>query len=282
MDHQRSIKALSDIVPFRRVFITGGASGLGLTLANCFAAQGWHIGLYDFQSDALTSAKRQLSLGKGRVCCYEGDVREPASLTAAVNDFAKHGLGIMINNAGVAAGGGFLERSNEDWHWTFDINLMGTVNGCRAALPHLQTHGGLLHNVASAAGFMASPLMSSYNASKAAVLSLSESLIAEYSDVPKIGISVSMPAFFKTELLQRLRASEQEHNVARLLMEHSGYTVEDAAKDILAGLARQQTYILAPRRLSTLWRWKRWFPQHYLQQFPRLRRKRIAALTSKY
>ena len=86
----------------------------------------------------------------------------------------------MINNAGVAGSGTLMEVPLEDWRWIVDINFMGVVHGARAAIPHLQRNGtGLLINVASAAAFASAPGMISYNATKAAVLSLSETLSGE-------------------------------------------------------------------------------------------------------
>ena len=99
-----------------------------------------------------------------------------------MNSFAAthDGLDVMINNAGVAGAGTLMEVSLEDWRWIIDINFMGVVHGARAAIPHLQRNGtGLLINVASAAAFASAPGMISYNATKAAVLSLSETLSGE-------------------------------------------------------------------------------------------------------
>lgn len=269
---------LTKLIDHKSVFITGGASGLGLALATIFAKDGWRIGIADIDNARLHDVKQMLVALGAEACAYEANVGDFSALKRAIDEFAADGLGIMINNAGIAAGGNFLERPLEDWQHVFNVNLMGVVHGCKAALPHLLPHRAILHNVASAASFMSAPMMSSYNASKAAALSLTETLVGEFSQALGLRISVSLPAFFKTNLLQSLRASEEEREVARLLMEHSGYTVEEAARDILAGLANGDTYIFAPAKLKLLWRFKRFLPQKFLKVLPEKRRKRIELL----
>lgn len=86
-----------------------------------------------------------------------------------------------------------------------------------------------------------------------------------------------MPSFFRTNLLKSARAPEQEMQTARLLMEQSGYSPQHAAEDILTAAAAGVFYAVLPRRYLTLWRWKRFFPLHFMRAFPRLRAKLVAA-----
>src|SRR5918999_777792 len=168
--------------PRKRAFITGASSGLGLALARALAGDGWTLGLFDRDVARLARVEADLSASGIPVLAYPGDVTLADELTVAVNSFAGtyDGLDVMINNAGVAAAGTLMEVPLEDWRWIIDINFMGVVHGARAAIPHLQRNGsGLLVNVASAAAFASAPGMSSYNATKAAVLSLSETLSGE-------------------------------------------------------------------------------------------------------
>ena len=274
-------KAIETKVDAKSVFITGGASGLGLALAKTFAIDEWRIGLADLNGAQLNEVRTELANYGADVIVYEVDVSDFSALKYAIDDFAKGGLGVMINNAGIAGGGNFLERPLEDWQRLFSVNVMGVVNGSKAALPHLLHNRAVLHNVASAASFMSAPMMASYNASKAAVLSLTETLVGEFSQEKNLKISVSMPAFFKTNLLSTLLASDDEREAARLLMEHSGYSVDEAAEDILAGIANGETYIFAPQKLKSLWRFKRYFPEWFLRVLPDKRRKRIEELRRK-
>ena len=275
-----AIDELRSRYPRRRVIITGGASGLGLEMSRRFASAGWRVGLFDADSTALVPAKQELEDRGGTVVDACVDVTNEATFRAAFEGFvrAQEGVDIVINNAGVAAGGRMEEIPVTDWTWVFAVNLMGVVHGCRLALPVFRDAGkGLLLNVASAASFVSSPEMSAYNASKAAVVSLSETLYGEVLET-RIQVSVAMPAFFKTNLLQRLRAPDDERESARLLMEHSGYTVEEAATDILAGIAKRKLYIFAPPKLKLLWYFKRLSPMEYFKRFPVMRQKRLARL----
>jgi NAD(P)-dependent dehydrogenase (short-subunit alcohol dehydrogenase family) len=256
----------------RREAITGAASGLGEVLTKRLANAGWSIA-------AIDSNPSVSRLGEN-IAGYAVDVRDLPAMEAALRDFIDRfdGLELMINNAGVAVGGEFLDIPNEDCNHALSINLMGAVNGIRAVLPLMQERGsGHIHTVASAAGFMSAPMMSAYNASKAAVVAMCETLRGELSNTG-IGVTVSLPAFFKTSLLHALRAPAEERDTARLLTEYSGYIVDQAADDVLRGIARGGFYVFAPARLKTLWRWKRINPGHYLAKFPALRLKRIEKL----
>lgn len=252
--------------PRKRAFITGAGSGLGLALARALGADGWSIGLFDHNLERLVAAESELTASGIAVLAYPGDVTHADELTVAVNSFAasNDGLDMMINNAGVAATGTLMEAPLEDWRWAIDINLMGVVHGCRAAIPHLQrSGGGLLINIASAAAFGAVPGMIPYNATKAAVVALSESLVGELRDIGT-QVSVVTPTFFATNLLESLRGPAATRARAEQLMQASGYTVDQVAADLLAAAAKGKIHIVLPRSARFIWRLKRWLPQLYL------------------
>jgi NAD(P)-dependent dehydrogenase (short-subunit alcohol dehydrogenase family) len=259
--------------PRKRAFITGAGSGLGLELVRALAGEGWSLGLFDRNLERLTAVEGTLSAAGIPVLAYPGDVTQADELTVAVNSFAAthDGLDLMINNAGVAGCGTLMEVSLEDWRWIIDINFMGVVHGCRAAVPHLQRNGtGMLINVASAAAFASTPGMGSYNATKAAVLSLSETLAAELRGAG-IQVSVVMPTYFKTGLLESFRGPEQSRSAAASLMENSGYSVTEVARDVLLLAGAGKTYILLPKTTRALWRLKRWMPGLFLKRIVALR-----------
>jgi NAD(P)-dependent dehydrogenase (short-subunit alcohol dehydrogenase family) len=209
------------------------------------------------------------------VLAYPGDVTQADELTVAVNSFAAShdGLDIMINNAGVSGAGTVMEIPLEDWRWMLDINFMGVVHGCRAAIPHLQRNGtGLLINVASAAAFASAPGMGSYNASKAAVLSLSETLMGELGGVG-IQVSVVMPSFFKTSLLESFRGPAQSLTYAERVMNASSYRADEVAYDVLRLAASGKPYIALPRSARMLWRLKRLMPRFFLNRLLALRER---------
>lgn len=262
--------------PRKRAFITGAASGLGLALGRAFIANGWTVGLFDRDETRLTQVDSELS-GKGTAVAYPGDVRHADELTVAINSFvASHGgLDVMINNAGVAAAGAVNETELTDWQWVLDINFIGVLNGARAAIPHLQLGGnGLMINIASAAAFAALPAMGAYNASKAAVLSLSETLYGELKPAG-IQVSVVMPTFFKTALLESLRGPPATHETAARLMAASNYSADDVALDLLEAAARGKLHIVLPRSARWLWRFKRFAPVGYLNAVGQIRARML-------
>lgn len=258
--------------PRKRAFITGASSGLGLELARSLAHDGWSLGLFDHNLERLTAVEGDLSAAGVAVLAYPGDVTQANELTVAVNSFAgtHDGLDLMINNAGVAGSGTLMEISLEDWQWIIGINFMGVVHGCRAAVPHLQRNGtGLLINVASAAAFASAPGMGSYSATKAAVLSLSETLCSELRGAGT-QVSVVMPTYFRSSLLDSFRGSDEARATAAALMQHSGYQSADAAHDLLQLAGAGKTYIVLPKSARALWRLKRWMPETFLRKVVRM------------
>jgi short-subunit dehydrogenase len=261
--------------PRRRAFITGASSGLGLELARALAGEDWVLGLFDRNVERLASIEADLSSCGVRVLAYPGDVTHPEELTVAVNSFAdiNDGLDVMINNAGVASAGTLMEVPLEDWRWILDINLMGVVHGARAALPHLQRNGrGLMINVASAAAFTSTPGLISYNVSKAAVLSLSETLSGELRN-SNTQVSVVMPTFFRSGLLESFRGPPEFLGKAMHLMASSNYRVEEVARDVLEQAGAGKTHIVLPASARWLWRLKRLTPRYFLSCVLALREK---------
>jgi NAD(P)-dependent dehydrogenase (short-subunit alcohol dehydrogenase family) len=209
----------------RAIFITGGASGIGLASARRFRAAGWSIGLGDIDDAAMTRAADELDAFAVRL-----DVRDRGQWKEALDGFvaATGRLDVLLNNAGIARYGLFEEVAPEEADLEVDINVKGVINGAYAALPHLRaTPGSRLVNVASVAGIVGSPGLAVYSATKFAVRGLSQALDAEFT---RFGVDVAcvMPFFVETPLLD---AGSQGTN--RTIRDAIGtapvYTVEDAA-----------------------------------------------------
>ena len=266
---------LASRFPGKRAFITGAGSGLGLAVSNALARDGWSLGLFDRNLERLTAVEGELSSAGVRVLAYPGDVTHADELTVAVNTFAAtcNGLDIMINNAGVAVSGNVMDITLDDWRWIVDINLMGVVHGCRAAIPHLQrNNSGLMINIASAAAFASAPQMATYNATKAAVVSLSETLVNELRS-SRTQVSVAMPSFFRSNLLESLRGDPATRASAERFMNASGYGAEEAAHDILKMAGAGKLYIVVPASARALWRLKRWMPGLFLKGIAAMRER---------
>lgn len=187
----------------RSIFITGGGSGIGRAAALHFAARGWFVGVADI-SEAGMAETLGLIAGDAK---WSGklDVRDRTAWDEALTAFAAAAGGridVMVNNAGIGAGGPIHELEPEEIDRCLDINLKGVLYGAQAIYPYLKATapGSALVNIASAAGIVGSAGMSVYCATKFGVRAVTESLDAEWS--PE-GITVASvcPAFIDTPLL---------------------------------------------------------------------------------
>ncbi len=188
----------------KTAFITGAASGIGLAISKVLARSGANVMLADIEAAALQSAReevRKYSVEKGA----EGDV-EVGSVVVDVTDresmadaleTVKAAFGsveLLFNNAGVNAAGALDEVSYEDWDWVLGVNLGGVINGVATFLPELKRHGSEAHmvNTASVGGLVGMRGLGVYNASKFAVVGLSEALRADMESYG-VGVSVLCP-----------------------------------------------------------------------------------------
>jgi len=257
--------------PGKRAIVTGAASGLGFAFAKQLSQAGWTLGLMDRNAGELAGARNALARADQTLYTYHVDVADAEGFGAAVTRFAQaeHGIELFINNAGVAAGGDFLATPLADWRWIVDINLLGVVHGCRAALQHMQpANAGCIVNIASAAAFACGAGMSAYSVTKAGVVALSESLMQEFAGTG-IRLTVAMPGFFATNLLTGSRGSAEVAAIARRLMQASSVGADAVAATILHAAADRRTHIVVPKEYRKLWRWKRWLPGHFVRSFPK-------------
>lgn len=260
---------LSRRFPSKRAFITGAASGLGLAMAQLLARDGWTLGVLDLDREALERAVTQLrTSGAANVTAYTGDVAAHEFVAASITGFsqANQGLDVMVNNAGVAVAGAVEATPVDDWNWIVGINLLGVVWGCRTALPVMKGQSsGLIFNIASSAGFAAAPQMSAYNATKAGVIALSETLASELAGTG-LQVSCAMPGFFRTHLLDHMRAPPEENRLAHRIMDKSGHDPDEAALALLGAAAAGELYVVWPPEYRWAWRLKRWFPRWFLKR----------------
>jgi NAD(P)-dependent dehydrogenase (short-subunit alcohol dehydrogenase family) len=260
---------LSRRFPAKRAFITGAASGLGLALASLLAHDGWTLGVLDVDATALNRAAAQLrEAGAAGVTAVTADVASHELVAEAIAAYAaaNNGLDLLVNNAGVAVAGALEVTPVADWNWIVGINLLGVVWGCRAALPIMRRQGsGLIFNIASSAGFAAAPQMSAYNVTKAGVIALSETLASEIAG-SGLQVSCAMPGFFRTHLLDHMRAPPEESRLAHRIMDNSGYDPDQAALALLGAVAAGRLYVIWPPQYRWAWRLKRWFPNWFLKR----------------
>ena len=273
----RPAMQLTDLYPHRRAFITGAASGLGRALCRQLAGDGWSIGMADVDESALAEAAEEIERAGGRPHRFVLDVTDADAFQTAAQSYTDghEGVDLVVNNAGIGAGGPFEETSLADWEAVLSVNLMGVIHGCRAFLPHLKAnpHGGHLVNVASIAAVAAAPRMSAYNVSKAGVKALSETLYGELKD-DDVHVSVLMPAFFETNIGTDMRGPDSAKQFAQTMMQRSDYSADDVARRALQETGRNRIHILMTDWTSRLiWHFQRLLPGTYVKQLPNRERE---------
>lgn len=242
--------------------VTGAASGIGLAMANRFAAAGMHVVLTDIEAEPLDKAVLEVAAHgtsvEGVIC----DVRSNADHEAAVKQaVALGGVHVLCNNAGVSGGGGVLWESNdEDWAWTIDVNLYGVIRGIRAAVPTMIEQGeGHVVNTASMAGLTSMPGTGAYSVAKHGVVVMSELLTHELAMAGHdgIGVSVLCPGWVATNLMESDRNRPDgpreevelspERQAAREALEtafHAGIEPSAVAEAVHQAVIERQFWIL--------------------------------------
>jgi NAD(P)-dependent dehydrogenase (short-subunit alcohol dehydrogenase family) len=257
----------------RRALVTGGASGLGLELVRLMADRGDRVLAVDLADDrpgSLPDVVEYLRL----------DVRSQHDWDRALARVREEwgGLDLLVNNAGVATGGRIDVEAISDWERVVDVNLLGVARGCHTFTPLLkEQRAGHIANVASLAGLVHGPGMASYNATKAGVVAISETLQFELAPWG-IDVSVVCPAFFRTNLHESFAgkdAAMQEAGV-RLITQAK----EDAAsiaRIVLHGIDARKKVILTERLGRQAWLTKRFarpvYERAMLAQAKRLARR---------
>lgn len=184
-------------------FITGGASGIGYAMAKAFAGAGMKVVIADIEKPALDAAVESFKESNAEVLGIELDVTDRDAMEAAAQQTVDHfgKVHVVCNNAGVGGGGPLDQASYNDWDWVLGVNLGGVVNGIQAFVNRIKSHGegGHIVNTASMAGLVGIGGMGVYNASKFAVVGISEALRQDLSG-QNIGVSVLCPGFVKTRI----------------------------------------------------------------------------------
>jgi NADP-dependent 3-hydroxy acid dehydrogenase YdfG len=249
----------------RTAIVTGAASGLGAAMARRLAADGFRVAITDRDGDGATALLDRGGFPAGSFA-MPLDVTDEAQWAALVERTGQDwdGVGVLVNNAGVAAAGPLHEDPLENWRWVFDVNVFGVVAGTRSVLPDMRSRqAGHIINIASFAALAGAPAMSNYGASKAAVVALSESLHTELAGTG-IVVSVACPAFIRTALLDTMRAPEDHYRQrAQRWMDQSGISAEDFAERVWTAAQRGDFMVLTHADTRWMWRLKRWLPGAY-------------------
>jgi NAD(P)-dependent dehydrogenase (short-subunit alcohol dehydrogenase family) len=185
--------------------ITGGASGIGRAVARRAAAEGMKVVIADVEERALKEAESELTGQGADAIAVTTDVSDAASVHGLRDRTLRQygAVHLVHNNAGVGGGGPIWEVPEQDWRWIMGVNLWGVVHGVANFVPLLIEQGeGHVVNTASIAGLITAPFLGPYNATKQAVVAISETLYKDLqaADVSGVGVSVLCPGFVKTRI----------------------------------------------------------------------------------
>ncbi len=241
----------------RLVLVTGAGSGIGRAASLAFAAEGADIVAADIDEDTATVTAGQVRELGADAHPYQVDVADAEALRKlAAQVTAEHGVpDIVLANAGIGMAGGFLDTSEDDWRRVIDVNLLGVVHTLRAFVPPLVDRareigeGGHVVVTSSAAAYTPWPALTAYATTKAAVLSLAQSLRTELAP-DGIGVSAICPGLVSTNIINTARfvgqdaAAERESRASvAALYRRRAYGPEKVAAAMLDAVATNRAVV---------------------------------------
>ena len=229
--------------------VTGAAGGIGEAIAEKAAALGMNVVLADIDGAGLQAVQDDLQARGAQVLSVAADVGRLADVEALADSaYARFGaVHLVFNNAGTVTPGSLLKLPLEDMRRMVDTNLWGTLYGMKVFMPRMLADGaGHVVNTSSLNGLLAYPAMATYNGTKAAIVSISETVFHELAarNSP-IGISVVCPGAVrkKRDAGMTGQGSESAHDRISKFREATGIAASQVADCIFEGLARNRFWI---------------------------------------
>lgn len=248
----------------RKILITGAGSGLGEALAKRYAQEGAEICIADVNEEGGNAVVQHIQNEGGEAFFIKCDITQQWDVEKLTMKLAERwrSIDVLINNAGVASAGMIDSETIEQWQWVLDINLLGHVRMTKTCLPLLRNSEAAdkaIINIASQAGLTPAPGMTSYCVTKAAMVSLSETMHLELAH-EGIHVAVVCPAFFDTNLNQSLRTSDPKMEaVVTKLIKKSGVTADEIAAKVFDSVIQKKFMIITHKEGLKAYRKKRFF-----------------------
>jgi len=249
--------------------VTGAGSGIGRATALALAEQGARVAVTDLCPESAEGTASTISRRGGEARAFALDVSDPERTEALARDIQQE-LGnptILVNNAGVAVGGYFLDTSQDSWQKIMSVNLMGVVHCCRVFIPFMVRSGqpGHVVNIASMLGYTGMRGVSAYCATKFGVMGFSESLRAEMRE-HGIGVSAICPGMIRTNIISAgilesadLDVEAKRRDIERLY-EKRNYPPEKVAQAVISAIRRDRAVVPVTTEAWVTYYLKRWLP----------------------
>jgi NAD(P)-dependent dehydrogenase (short-subunit alcohol dehydrogenase family) len=267
--------------------VTGAGSGIGRAITLRLGRDGYRVGVVDIDGEAAGCTVAELE----RLGCegeaFTCDVADYDMVLAMADHFFDEfgEVGLLFNNAGIGGGGYVGETSIEDWRKVIGINLMGVVHGCTAFLPRMKEAGrGHVINTASIAGLYPVMGYAPYNSSKAAVVSLSETMTVELAPY-NIGVTVLCPTIVPTNIMENslkvvcvdgYEGTEWGMDLINSGMVSSKITADDVARVVLEAVAKDRLFVVTNLMAKLNWTNVRLMTATYFRLMAWLHKKGIA------
>jgi len=214
----------------KTALVTGGAQGIGKSIAVTLAKAGADIAVSDINAEAAAATAAELSALGVRAVAIQGNVADQASAAEMVDKaVAELGrLDILVNNAGITRDNLIMRMKEEDWDLVLDVNLKGAFNCTKAALKHMsKARTGRIINIASVVGAMGNAGQANYVASKAGLIGLTKTIAREYAS-RGITANAVAPGFIDTAMTQALPEKVREELMKQIPLGRLG-TADDVA-----------------------------------------------------
>ena len=220
----------------KNAIITGGSKGIGHGIATAFAQSGANIGI--FARDAAAGEAAVADFAKeydGKFVFYQTDIGDMASVKNSVDSFAKDfgSIDVLVNNAGIATGGGLLTLDEDltSWFDAFNIDLHGGIRMCYHVGKYMRDSGkgGHIINITSNAGeIVNAPLLTSYAAAKAAFNHFTRCFAAEVAPY-KMRVNAIAPGFTMSNFTKAIPAEAMDAMCATIPIARFAEAIEIGA-----------------------------------------------------
>ncbi len=225
--------------------VTGGTRGIGKQIILSLANQGYDIATnYRNENQDLENLKSEVEKIGVQIFTYQCDVSDYAKSEEFINHvIEKFGkIDVLVNNAGITKDGLLMRMKKEDFESVIDINLVGTFNITRNAIPYMiKARSGKIINVSSVVGISGNAGQTNYSASKAGIIGFTKSLAKEVAS-RNITVNAVAPGFIQTQMTDVLKDEVKDEILKQIPLKRFGLA-EDVANVVKFLASDESSYI---------------------------------------